>query len=199
MAEAWYWARGQERVGPMTLEELVRQLPSAQGERTLVYGPGMGNWVEAAKEPRVAAAMRNAGGGGVALAPVMTHSTAMARSADEIDPEQGAPVGLCPARPFGDAPHEQPAFRVEGQDEGAEHPLPAVGRVPESVGFSADSRPHPSRMRADGRCGGRGRLRAIHLPHLRLPAHAGRSRRIVLGMQLPAEAGGLRPVGTASA
>src|SRR5215212_6393326 len=87
MADAWYYARGQERVGPMSIEELVRALPSQQGERTLVYGPGMGNWVEAGKEARVAAAMRGGGGAVVPLAPSRGSSAPLQRSADEIDYE----------------------------------------------------------------------------------------------------------------
>src|SRR5688572_8548886 len=43
----WFLARGQERAGPMSLDELVRQLPSAGGEKALVFGPGAANWVEA--------------------------------------------------------------------------------------------------------------------------------------------------------
>src|SRR5947207_1373514 len=83
MAEAWYYARGQERIGPMSLEELVRQLPSAQGDRTLVYGPGMNTWVEARDEPRVMAAMRGASPGLTMGAPPIPQN----RSADEIDYE----------------------------------------------------------------------------------------------------------------
>ena len=83
MAEAWYYARGQERIGPMSLEELVRQLPSAQGERTLVYGPGMSTWTEARDEPRVMAAMRGASPGMAMGAPPIPQN----RSSDEIDYE----------------------------------------------------------------------------------------------------------------
>jgi uncharacterized protein (TIGR00266 family) len=83
MAEAWYYARGQERVGPMTLAELARQLPQLQGERTLVFGPGMSNWLEARQVPQLMAAM----GGG---SPGMTMAggppiPSRGRSADEID------------------------------------------------------------------------------------------------------------------
>ncbi|HEV8377214.1 MAG TPA: DUF4339 domain-containing protein, partial [Tepidisphaeraceae bacterium] len=83
MAEAWYYARGQERIGPMSLEELVRQLPSQQGERTLVYGPGMSAWVEAGREPRVKAAMIGGSPGMAVGAPPVPSN----RSADEIDYE----------------------------------------------------------------------------------------------------------------
>src|SRR5437764_4394935 len=82
MAEAWYYARGQERIGPMSLEELVRQLPSAQGERTLVYGPGMTAWVEAFREARVMAAM-----GGGAPESMSAPPIPSGRSSDEIDYE----------------------------------------------------------------------------------------------------------------
>src|SRR5436190_9380137 len=82
MPDAWYYARGQERIGPMSLDELVRQLPSAQGERTLVYGPGMSTWMAAAQEPRVAAAMRGSSPGMAAAPPIPSN-----RSSDEIDYE----------------------------------------------------------------------------------------------------------------
>src|SRR5258706_3481354 len=83
MADAWYYARGQERIGPMSLEELVRQLPSVQGDRTLVFGPGMSNWVEARDEPRVMAAFRSASPGAAMGAPPIPQN----RSSDEIDYE----------------------------------------------------------------------------------------------------------------
>jgi uncharacterized protein (TIGR00266 family) len=52
----WYWARGQEQVGPFALDDLVRQIRSApHGERTLVFGPGMATWTEARLVPQIAA------------------------------------------------------------------------------------------------------------------------------------------------
>src|SRR3954471_16146210 len=84
MTEQWYYARGQERIGPMNLEELVRQLPAAQGERTLVYGSGMSAWVEAFREPRVMAAMR---GGSPGMASMGAPPIPSGRSSDEIDYE----------------------------------------------------------------------------------------------------------------
>src|SRR3954462_9287979 len=84
MADAWYYARGQERIGPMSLEELVRQLPAAGGERTLVYGPGMSAWVAAAQEPRVMAAMR---GGSPAIPSMAAPPIPSNRASDEIDYE----------------------------------------------------------------------------------------------------------------
>lgn len=48
MSEAlWYYARGQERVGPMSLDDLARAIGAVNGDRTLVFGPGMTNWIEA--------------------------------------------------------------------------------------------------------------------------------------------------------
>src|SRR5437016_1393787 len=44
----WYYARGQEQVGPFELTELGRQLARASArEHTLVFGPGLANWTEA--------------------------------------------------------------------------------------------------------------------------------------------------------
>src|SRR4051794_7818095 len=55
----WYYARGQQQVGPLPLDEVVRQicaLPTR--ERTLVYGPGMATWLEARLVPQFEAAVR---------------------------------------------------------------------------------------------------------------------------------------------
>ena len=84
MADAWYFARGQERVGPMSLDQLLKQLPSAGGERTLVYGPSMSNWVEARQVPAIAERLRNPGSGAMPGSPPPPPS---ARRADEIDYE----------------------------------------------------------------------------------------------------------------
>src|SRR5688500_4297988 len=83
MADAWYYARGQERVGPMGLAELAKQLPQLQGERTLVFGPGMANWVEARTVPQLAGAMRPSGGGsgGMGGSPPVPSN----RRSDEVD------------------------------------------------------------------------------------------------------------------
>jgi uncharacterized protein (TIGR00266 family) len=72
----WYFARGSDYVGPMSLEELVRRLPEADGSNALVYGPGMSEWMEARHVPSVAAALRGQGG------PPKPPKT---RRADEID------------------------------------------------------------------------------------------------------------------
>ncbi len=71
MSEAnWYYARGQQQVGPVTLEELVEQLPGVAGEATLVYGPGMTSWMEARHVQAVVEALRGTGG----PPPIPTHS-----------------------------------------------------------------------------------------------------------------------------
>src|SRR5688572_2669489 len=87
MADAWYFAKGQERVGPLSLEQLIKQLPGAGGERTLVYGPGMSNWLEARQIPAIADRLRSPG---TAPAAPGNHPPTPPRSprrADEIDYE----------------------------------------------------------------------------------------------------------------
>lgn len=76
---AWYFAGGQESVGPLSLEELVQKLPSAEGMNTLVYGPGIADWTEARHVAVVAQAAR-----GKSAPPP---PPAGARQADEIDYE----------------------------------------------------------------------------------------------------------------
>jgi uncharacterized protein (TIGR00266 family) len=61
MAAVWYYAKGQQQVGPMELQQLVREVQSQpQGDRTLVFGPNMTNWLEARLVPDVAAYLRAA-------------------------------------------------------------------------------------------------------------------------------------------
>lgn len=43
----WYYADGQQSIGPMTLAELRAALPSIEGKETLVFGPGLVQWTEA--------------------------------------------------------------------------------------------------------------------------------------------------------
>lgn len=75
----WYYARGQESVGPLSLEDLAQKLPSAEGLNTLVYGPGISDWTEA----RHVAAIAQAARGNAAPPP----PPAGKRQADEIDYE----------------------------------------------------------------------------------------------------------------
>jgi uncharacterized protein (TIGR00266 family) len=57
MADSWYYAQGQQRVGPMPASELIRQLPGVGGAEALVYGPGMKNWARAGDVPELAQAL----------------------------------------------------------------------------------------------------------------------------------------------
>src|SRR4051794_32756288 len=65
MADNWYYAQGQQRVGPMPLDELARRLPNIGGAGGLVYGPGMQNGAGGGDVP----ALARAAGGGYAVAP----------------------------------------------------------------------------------------------------------------------------------
>jgi uncharacterized protein (TIGR00266 family) len=53
MSDHWYYAQGQERVGPMSQSELIRKLPSLEGKQTKVYGPGLSNWTNAGEVPEL--------------------------------------------------------------------------------------------------------------------------------------------------
>ncbi len=75
----WYFAQGQQSVGPMSLAELVKRLPDAGGLNAMVYGSGMANWVEAKHVQAIVQAMK---GQGVAPPPPPT-----GRRSDEIDYE----------------------------------------------------------------------------------------------------------------
>jgi uncharacterized protein (TIGR00266 family) len=75
----WYYAKDGQAVGPMSLEELIRKLPSVGGMNTLIYGPGVGTWTEARHIAAVAGAQSGGPGG-----PPMPPRT---RRADEIDYE----------------------------------------------------------------------------------------------------------------
>ena len=65
MADNWYYAQGQQRVGPMSLDELKQRLPGIGGAEALVYGPGMQNWSRAGD----VAALYAAATAGYAMAP----------------------------------------------------------------------------------------------------------------------------------
>ena len=49
----WYFARGNQHVGPMSVEDLVHQ--TGGNPQVLVYGPGLGDWTPAIQVPAVAA------------------------------------------------------------------------------------------------------------------------------------------------
>src|SRR6185503_19169213 len=86
MSDQWYYAQGQNRVGPMPLAQLIQQLPSVGGPNALVYGPGFANWLPAAQVPQIAQAM---GGGAMARPNAMPPIPASAggRRSHEIDYE----------------------------------------------------------------------------------------------------------------
>lgn len=50
----WYFAQGNEAVGPLSLEQLISRLNDSGGLHTLVYGPGLASWVEARHVPAIA-------------------------------------------------------------------------------------------------------------------------------------------------
>lgn len=59
MSAVWYYAKNQQSIGPMGLQELVREIhQQPAGDRTLVYGPGVSNWQEARQVKEVLAALR---------------------------------------------------------------------------------------------------------------------------------------------
>ncbi len=43
----WFFVRNGETTGPVNLHDLITQLDSANGQNTLVYGPGQNDWTEA--------------------------------------------------------------------------------------------------------------------------------------------------------
>jgi uncharacterized protein (TIGR00266 family) len=81
----WYVAKGQERLGPMTLDELARRLPEAGGEKALVYGPDMSNWVEARHVGQIMQRLQGSAAAPPPIAPV--GAAAGTRKADVIDYE----------------------------------------------------------------------------------------------------------------
>jgi uncharacterized protein (TIGR00266 family) len=84
----WYYARGQQQVGPLPLDEVIRQicaLPTR--ERTLVYGPGMATWLEARLVPQFEAAFRGGATVGTMPPPPVPPMGAGGARADEIDYE----------------------------------------------------------------------------------------------------------------
>lgn len=78
----WYFAQGQETVGPMSLEELIRRVPEAGGMSALVFGPGLSEWTEARHIAAIAESLRGHSG-----PPVLPTRSAASREADEIDYE----------------------------------------------------------------------------------------------------------------
>lgn len=78
---AWYYADGQQSVGPVTLADLVSALPRVGGREALIFGPNLTDWTEARHVGRVMDAWQ---GNSPAAAPPPPPRI---RKADEIDYE----------------------------------------------------------------------------------------------------------------
>jgi len=78
MAADWYFAKGQQHVGPMEISQLLQEISSQPaGERTLVFGPSMTSWLEARQVPEIASRLRSrAPSFSAAPPPPPSHSTA---------------------------------------------------------------------------------------------------------------------------
>jgi uncharacterized protein (TIGR00266 family) len=74
----WFYAKDGKSVGPMSLEQLRQALPSVGGDKTLVYGPGVADWIEARHVGVLSANARSA-----ATPPTLPTG----RRSDEIDYE----------------------------------------------------------------------------------------------------------------
>jgi uncharacterized protein (TIGR00266 family) len=72
----WYYAQDGQSFGPMTLDALHKKLPAVRGAETLVFGPGMSDWIEARHVPALSSAR-------AAAPPVLPTG----RRSDEIDYE----------------------------------------------------------------------------------------------------------------
>ncbi len=57
----WYYSRGKDPQGPMSLDELIEQISSEKELRTLVYGPGAASWIEARHVPAIVERFRGDG------------------------------------------------------------------------------------------------------------------------------------------
>ncbi|MCZ6815909.1 MAG: TIGR00266 family protein [Planctomycetota bacterium] len=77
-ATGWYYATGKDPVGPMSLADLIKALPSSGGLDALVWGPNLSDWEKARHVAVIAGAM------GETPRPPPTPRT---RVADEIDYE----------------------------------------------------------------------------------------------------------------
>ena len=73
----WYYVKNGETVGPMSRDELIRALPEVDGARTLVWGPGVPEWIEA----------RHVASLGMSATPALPPAAPTTRTADVIDYE----------------------------------------------------------------------------------------------------------------
>lgn len=78
----WYYLKNGETIGPMSRDELTRQVTQADGARTMVWGPGLPEWTEAR---HVGALGMGAAGGAAPPSPPIGGGAS--RVADEIDYE----------------------------------------------------------------------------------------------------------------
>lgn len=86
MEPVWYYARGQQQVGPLTLQQLVRELAGTpSGDATLVFGPGMNHWMPAREVEPVRMAMTAPPS--IAAPPPLPSGAGRAYRSDEIDYE----------------------------------------------------------------------------------------------------------------
>ena len=60
--KGWYYAKGSDSVGPLSLADLIKALPGAGGGKTLVFGPGLTDWTEARHVGAIAEAARGNSG-----------------------------------------------------------------------------------------------------------------------------------------
>jgi uncharacterized protein (TIGR00266 family) len=77
-AEQWYYVEKGQSQGPVSLGDLLARLSQLDGPETLIYGPGMADWIAARHVAAVAEAMK-----GKAVPP----RPPVARQSDEIDYE----------------------------------------------------------------------------------------------------------------
>jgi uncharacterized protein (TIGR00266 family) len=78
----WYYAQNGQTIGPVTIEDLIRQLPALGGPSAMVYGPGATDWKPAGSVPEIAARLGGAPAGMPAPPPL-----GRGRQSDEIDYE----------------------------------------------------------------------------------------------------------------
>lgn len=77
MAREWYYADKAQTFGPFTQDELRQKLPSLNGDRTMVFGPGLATWTAAGH----VSAFRQA----AAFDPVLPPIGPIQRRADDIE------------------------------------------------------------------------------------------------------------------
>ena len=80
----WHYVKNGQTLGPVSRDELARAISSADGPRTLVWGPGAPEWIEARHLPWLAASLGGSTSDRPGIAPPRAPST---RQADDIDYE----------------------------------------------------------------------------------------------------------------